>query len=1198
MNRFLPLLLLVLFWGNNFAKAQGFYFVENKGQTHPNVAYEAGLPEGKIFLENNRWTFHFVDHPAAHIHAHTAGTDEHKHEHGEHDHQEHKNRIRGHAYHINFVGANPEPSLEPHQRAEHYHNYFRGNDPSKWVGHVPLYSQVKYCELYENIDLDVYSQGISFKYDFIVHPEGNPQDIMMLYEGVDKVFLKDKDLFIQTSVNELTELRPYAYQIIGGKKKKVKCEFNLVGNRLTFDFPRGYDKEHTLIIDPQLIFSSYSGASADNWGYTATYDLQGNLYGGGISYDTGYPIESGSYDGTFNGGNCDIAISKFNPTGSALIYSTYIGGSESELPHSLIVNSQNELVILGTTSSNNFPITSNAWDSSHAGGPNEALSQDNDGSIYLGFPSGSDIVLIVVAADGGSLVGTTYFGGTNTDGLNVTEATSLQYNYGDHARGEVIVDDEDNIYFASCTSSSNIAGTNNLQSNKSSAQDGLIAKFNPDVSQLEWFSYLGGNDDDAAYSLKLHDNGRLYVCGGTRSTNFPATSGLNNGFQGGQADGFLVSVNQNGQNFFDGTYLGTTQYDQTYFVEIDNNGDVYTVGQTEGTYSTTSNVYSVGNGQFIHKLRPDLNGTEWSLTFGSVDGSNIRVNISPTAFLVDRCGRIYVSGWGGEVNNGFNGRTGTTNSLPTTPDAYQTSTDGSDLYFYVLEKNAVNILYASYFGANGGMGGREHVDGGTSRFDKEGIIYQAVCAGCFDSDDFPTTPGAWSNDNGSDFCNLGVIKFNFEPNILEAATDVEPRAEGCAPFTVGFQNGSNKGDVFYWDFGDGTLDTTFSIDESPEHTFGVIDTYRVQLIVVDSATCNISDTAETFVYIPDSSLFFDPNFEYVLPELCDPYIVTFNNTSLIEEGTTFADYSFLWDFGDGDTSILANPIHEYTEPGTYTVGLTMKQPRCPEENFIPYTFFIEENPYVEADFLSPPKGCIPLPIELEALDEAETYLWDMGNGDIIDGNSTLEYVYEETGLYEITLIAIDSTTCNISDTNTVSIEVFDQPTADFTFDQPAPYILVDISFFNMSMPDSLFYHWDFGDGDTSSQKNPVHSYTQVGDIEVCLTVTHPEGGCVDQECKMLFIDDDFKFVKPTAFTPNGDGINDDLSLQGFGVENFRMLIFNRWGEMVFQTSKFGDAWDGTFRGKEQEIGVYPYFIEGTVAGGREYLEKGNITLIR
>jgi hypothetical protein len=234
--------------------------------------------------------------------------------------------------------------------------------------------------------------------------------------------------------------------------------------------------------------------------------------------------------------------------------------------------------------------------------------------------------------------------------------------------------------------------------------------------------------------MALDKNNNIFICGGTTSSNIPGrTSGLNTSYRGGSADGFAAKFDNNGNNVLVSTYLGTNDYDQAYIMDLDNSDNVYFFGQTLGFYPVTAGVYSnTGAPQFIHKLNNNLNNTIFSTVFGSVNSTEI--NITPTALLVDVCSNIYAVGWGGNVNN-----SGSTFGMAVTSDAYKSNTDGSDFYLFNLSANATNLIYASYFGENGGVG--DHVDGGTSRFDKSGIVYEAVCASCGGTNSFPVTTG-------------------------------------------------------------------------------------------------------------------------------------------------------------------------------------------------------------------------------------------------------------------------------------------------------------------------------------------------------------------------------------------------------------------------------------------------------------------------
>lgn len=803
----------MLFIGvNSYAQNAVLEFKENKGQWNENALYKAQIPGGNLYLENNRLTYQFYNEKDM-----FRMDDVH---HGFIKNPTHQDStINLHAFQVNFINA-LTPNLYPQKVRPDYENYFVSSNPSDWASHVKKYEKVNYQELYEGIDLKFYLKENYLKYDFIVASNGNPHEIKMQYEGIDLMYLKNGNLYIKTSVNEISEQKPYAYQIVNGVEKEVKCKFVLNGNTLSFSFPKGYKKSLPLIIDPVLIFASYSGATVDNWGYTSTFNSAGNLYGGGVSFGVGYPITVGAYQTTFAGGGTDISISKFSPNGSSLIYSTYLGGINQDYPHSLIVNSNDELLILGTTNSTDFPATVGAYDNTQNGG--------------------YDIFVAKLSSNGATLLASTFVGGTLNDGLNLSG--QLKYNYADDYRGELIVDANDNVYVASSTSSIDFpVSAGSFQSGTIGGQDGCVFKLTPSLNALIWSSYIGGGADDAAYSVQLDGNNNIFVTGGTASLDFPTTAGVINTSSLGGVDGWLAKINNNATTLMASTYLGTVDYDQCYFVQLDTGNNVYVVGQTAGTYQITpATVYNVPNsGQFLHKLNSNLTSTGFSTTFGTGSGE---VDIALSAFLVNECNYIFVSGWGGQVNSAFSSATfSTTNGLPITANAIQPITDGSDYYLTLFDADAASLKFATFFGGNSSA---DHVDGGTSRFDKKGIVYQSVCSSCgAATSDFPTSPGAWSNTDNSTNCNLGVFKIDL--SVLTADANVYTTPYYCVGDTVYFQNLSNGGISYYWDFADGNTSTVFE----PEHVYTVAGNYSVMLVSLDSASCLRQDTAYVDVFI-------------------------------------------------------------------------------------------------------------------------------------------------------------------------------------------------------------------------------------------------------------------------------------------------------------------------------------------------------------
>jgi len=1037
-------------------------FSENKGQWNADVFFRMRFKTGVLFLEKDKLAYSFVDTAVLGHAGHS------------HSSSNANGGMRGHSFFVHFENCEPQVVAEGMGSYGHYENYFIGNDESKWASNVKVFRGAKYRHLYPGIDLQFEGDDGHLKYSYIVQPHADAGKIKMRFEGVDKIYVRDDNLHYTTSVNEITEEHLFAYQEINGKKVEVPCGFALYENTVSFEFPEGYNAAYPLVIDPTLVFSTYTGSSADNFGFTASYDNTGHLYAGGIVFDFGYPVTVGAYNSSFNSGAIDVSITKFNPSGTGLIYSTYLGGQESEDPSSIIVNDQDELVVLGTTSSPNFPTTAGAYDRTF----NYGTSKDypNNGPSFV---SGTDIFVCKFNAAGSQLLGSTYIGGTSNDGLNdndlIGQYGALVYSYGDQFRGEVLLDAAGNIYSTSSTLSTNFPATAGaFQTTSGGGQDAVIFKFNTSLTTLVWSSYLGGSGADAGYNILIDDLNNVYVSGGTEG-GFPATAGsLYPAYQGGRSDGYIAKISASGNSILNATYIGTSGYDQSYFIDADGDGTVYVVGQTDGSFPVNGTVYSNANsGQYLAALTPNLSSFVFSTVFGTGDGDP---DISPTAFLVDNCGNIYVAGWAG--NDLFHYITPTVNSttfgLPLAGTPYQSGTDGSDFYFMVLSKDAASLTYATYFGSGSAD---DHVDGGTSRFDKNGIIYEAVCAGCGGFGDFPTTPGAWSEDNLSFNCNEGLIKYEFELIGVEVAVGASPSTTGCVPLTVNFNSGGINAKEYWWDFGNGFT----SSQPSPTITYTDTGTYVVTLIGLDSTSCDnqiFSDTAWVTIIVRDDSIAAD--FNPVIVSNCDSFIVQLNNTSLNAT-------SYIWNFGDGNTSTQASPSHEYTLPGTYDISLIATNlTSCNQRDTIVKTVGLTGN--ITAGISIPDTlGCVPFTTVLHNGSAGGVqFAWYFGDGDSSFAENPT-HTFTDTGSYNITLIITDTTSCNIRDTATAVIRVSDnQVITAFSLDTLAfECDSMVISFTNQSSNFTSLL-WDFGDGDTSTALNPTHTFTTSDSFNVTL----------------------------------------------------------------------------------------------------------------
>jgi gliding motility-associated-like protein len=1183
-------LLALFFIASKAVNAQYLEFVENKGQWDSRVKFRGEMPNGAFYLEksgykvvlHNKEDFDVVNN---HFHGEEK-SDKNLRTNGKKDFT-----LRSHAYEVNFLNANPNPEIVPEKIQEGYSNYFIGDDPSKWVTQARTYTAITYKNIYPNVDVRYYTDNGRLKYDIIAHPGADVNKIALKFDGADKIEMNKGNLIVKTTVDDVRELKPYTYQLKNYRKHEIGSNFEVKGNIVRFKLT-DYDKSSTLVIDPILIFSTFSGSKSDNWGFTATYDGLGNFYGGGIVFGDGFPVSNGAFQTSYQGGSDkghDIAIIKLSADGSKRMYATYIGGNGNEQPHSLIVDGQGNLIMAGRSSSANFPTTLPTY------GPG----------------GGTDIVLVKLNATGTALIASRKFGGTAEDGINIEnkltgKTESINRNYGDDARSEVLLDPSGDIYLASCTQSTNFQTTLGAPqvANKGGTrtQDGVLIKTSPDLNTVKLSTYLGGNGNDACFVLAINPiNSNVYVAGATASTDFPGvTPGVKySSYQGGASDGF-VSIFTNTGQLLRSSYFGTSGAiaDIIYGIQIDRLGFPYITGTTMGSWPVVNAPFSQAGGkQFIAKLQPDLSEYVYSTTFGA--GTSSVPNISITAFLVDRCENVYVSGWGGEVKTDFQS-SGTTGMSMVNPVLKPNGTDGKDFYFFVLAKNATSQLYGDFFGQNGGLA--DHVDGGTSRFDKEGVIYQAICGNCAASPKpaFQTTYGSWSPTNPSPLCNLAMLKIAFNlagvGSAVKSSVSGVTKNSGCVPLTVDFTDTVASGKQFKWLFGDGSAEVT-TTEPSVQHTYTQIGSYNVRLISIDSATCNISDTSYTTITVKDNKA--TPSFTVAKLLPCESLNFQFTNTSTAPPAKPFSANSFKWDFGDGSTSTAANPMHSYAAAGTYIAKLILTDTNyCNSPDSAVITLRIATN--VKAQFETPPYGCVPYNAVFSNTSQGgQQFVWDFGDGTTSTDDSPT-HLYTVPGTYVIKMIATDTSTCNKIDSTSFTITVSPNPTAAFFYSPDPPLPNTPVVFGNQSTGGNL-YKWFFGDGDSLVTKKidttVTHIYNDNATFQACLQV-YNQYGCIDTTCQPIEAKVDPLFDVPNAFTPNGDGRNDKVFVRAYGVKSFTWRIFNRWGNQVYVSTNFREGWDGTYNGKLQPQDVYTYVVDIELVDGKKSRKSGDITLLR
>ncbi|WP_162902832.1 DUF7948 domain-containing protein [Taibaiella koreensis] len=783
-------------------------FIENKGQWNQEARFKADIPGGAMFLTNEGFVFNYVsmeDMERVHRMWHDEKKDV-------------KNEIiRHHAYKVKFSGANLSTQFNSESPRSYYHNYLIGNNSVNWAGHVGLFGKVVHKDIYQGIDMAVYSKNNNAKYDFIVAPGANPDAIAMTYEGVVPELTAEGNLRIRTSVNEIVEQAPYSYQLINGREVPVASRYKLTNGKLSFTFPAGYDASQPLIIDPVLVFATYSGGTnTNNYSYCTTYDAAGNLYAGADSWSTGWPTTSGAYQENWAGGGHEAAINKYNATGNTLIYSTYLGGTSQEYPHAMKVNDNNELVVVGCTQSANFPTSPGCYDNTLSGS--------------------WDIFVSHLSADGSTLVGGTLMGGAGIESQQYTftgtPSTVDLNNSSTSSPLELTFDAAGNIWCVGNTNSTDFPVTPGAQQAANAGTgtlDGVIFKLNPTCSSLLYSSYLGGSGNEGPTAIIFNNAGNLLVSGITNSTNFPGTTGgMIATAPGGTYDGFVALINPNTGALIQTTYVGTDNVDQAVNLQVDESDNVFVLGRTTGNYpiSPSAWVGTADGDVFVDKLNPGLTASLLSTRVGNPQSGFSR--FFPSAFLVDICRNIYVAGFSAVAG------------MPLSNDAYQTNT--ASFWFCAMTPNFGDLLFGSYFGVSG-----DHSHIGSHRLDPNGIVYHSICQATPASSTTPypgPTPNSFSQFKQTSGQDILSFKFNFEASGVNSNFQLDPTVNGndsgCAPYTIHLINNSVAAENYTWDFGDGSATSNLP---TPSHTYTVPGVYTLSLHANNDTSCITDDTA-------------------------------------------------------------------------------------------------------------------------------------------------------------------------------------------------------------------------------------------------------------------------------------------------------------------------------------------------------------------
>ncbi len=704
------------------------YFIENKGQWHSDVLYlcRMGGLDAWITKYGVNYTFYKVERntsspagqgnttiPAGHGNISILAGDKFHHDDPE------NTLLLGHRVLLKLQNHNPAPQHEGKQKQEGYYNYFIGNDPSKHATYVGLYKEAVVKNVYDGIDLRYYFDKGSLRYDYVVHPGADPSKIAFTLEGQNDAFIKNGNLYFTTRFGEVAMAELHTYQ----GKNTVTSRFEKQGNTWKIAVSN-YDKTQDLIIDP-LIYSTYLGGSIGDVGNGIAIDGSGNAYVTGYTLSNDYDITPGVFQ-TTKGGASDVFVTKLNSTGTALVYSTYIGGSDEDRGYSIAIDGSGNAYVTGFTRSTDYDITAGAFQ-----------------TIYEG---GEDVFVTKLNSTGTALVYSTYIGGGSQD------------------KGESIaIDGSGNAYVVGFTKSTDydvtLGAFQTTHGDGGNHNDVFVTKLNSTGTGLIYSTYIGGSGSDEGSSIAIDGSGNAYVTGATGSIDYDVTAGaFQTTYGGGVWDVFVTKLNSTGTALIYSTYFGGSNEDEGWGIAIDSSGNAYVTGETySNDYDITAGAFQTTGQGGMDVFVTKLNSTGTALVYSTyIGGSGSQQGYG---IAIDGSGNAYVTGL--VISSDFD----------VTPGAFQTTyAGGYDVFVTKLNSTGTALVYSTY------IGGSSLDEGRSIAIDGSGNAYVTGRTG---STDYDITTGAFQTTYGGGYNDVFVTKLD-----LSGVTSVNETLQNTSTFSL------------------------------------------------------------------------------------------------------------------------------------------------------------------------------------------------------------------------------------------------------------------------------------------------------------------------------------------------------------------------------------------------------------------------------
>jgi len=1060
--------------GYGAAHILGDYFTENRGQTTDGVRFYSGGNPAVAFRDDGvlfvwREAVPHADRENDGLQALTDLRDFASIE---------PPKVISHSYLLRFDDARSTVPVG-RDRASFDSNFFFGNDPDKWRTDVPNYREVVYEDLYDGIDLVYRMRHGGVKYEFVVQPGADPAAISLSLVGADSIALEADELVVSAGTIEARDSPPYSYQ---GEGEEVPCSFAIRAPS-SFGFDCGsWDASRQLIIDP-LVYSTFLGGSSLDAasGWRLVVDAAGAVYVTGYTGSINFPTTVGAYD-TVQSGSWDAFVAKLNPSGTSLVFSTFLGGNSMDIGLSIALDSLGYVYVSGWTMSSGFPVTPAAFDTTHNG--------EEDGFVAKLSQTGNQLLL------------STFLGGGGFD-----------------TTGAIALDAAGNIYVSGVTGSSNFPATAGAFDTSFGGQnDGYAAKFDPILSFLIYATFLGGAGEDEAHSIAVDSGGFAYVCGHAGGSDFPTTPGsYSPSYRGGNADGFVVKIDPNGASLHYSTFLGGSGGDDLYTLTLGAGNEVHVAGKTRSTdFPTTPGAFDRTYNGVDDVIVASIDSSGSTLVHSTfVGGAEQDV---ADGIVLDSLGNTFVTGW--TLSSDF----------PISPGAFdERANGGGDTFLIELNAAGTSMPYSTY------IGGSYEEYGNSVGLDSSGSVY---VAGYTASLDFPTTLGAFDmtyNGDPSDAyvlklfannaphaINLGVQSYMFPPGITHITdftpdlnwtyrdTENDPQTQyevrvsrmfgGSDMWAPGPQAGAVNLVTYagaplvrgtdYWfgvrvsdgQWGDWT-DVRFHVNSIPTPPPWAEDPLHMSSVPANPGqpvTWGASTDAELDAITYEWQAATDASF-----------------SSIISSGTTTATSSSPFATSVGQTIYWRARARDDYEPATWSdYGNT------PPGYWI---FFVTDSPPIAVAYAPFTIGHLDDIMWFDGSNSSDdigivTYLWEFGDG-ATDMNVIASHQYSSRGTFTVNLTVWDILDQN--DTDSLTIDIQNRPPiADAGADQNAfKRNLVTLVGSGSNDPDgdTLAYLWTQMAGtsitiNNPDTPNPTFTPTVTGTYTFNLTVSDGWGG--------------------------------------------------------------------------------------------------------